>query len=682
LPETGGELHYVTMPLKFLASRRASRDGTPQRRGRVAWAAVGVVLACLVVLTLVFDWNWLRAPLQARLAVATGRSATIETVDGEWHHGPRLVLRGITLDDEPPSGKPLFKAREMTFDISITPLLRGELHLSEVGLSNAIINLHRDRSGEPNWSRRPGEPKPERDQEPVWKRLHIGALTLNDVVLTVLDEENNIELRARADSPPEAAQTRWPTRIDLTGHYGKSRFRGQIMTGTFITLTDTGTPFPIKGRVEVERTLVEADGVVADLLGNMSIDSRLTIAGPTLSSLYPTLRLALPSSPPYRLQGHLRLKDDVYNFDEIVGKIGRSDIGGHAQFDMRPKKPKLTATLASEQFALVDLGAAIGVPQEAPSRERIFPDAEFDVPRLNAMDAQVSLKARRLIVHPAVPFENLSMRIEVADGVMRLQPLQFGLSGGDIVATIVLDARRKPISADAAIDFRKIDFSRLFPTLDNERLSAGELGAQVRLNGRGQSVAELLGSANGTIAAAMDGGRISHAVVAAASLDGGKLLPLLLRGDKPVALRCAAVSLTVQQGMAWTEVFVLDTETVRIDASGALDMGAERLGFEVNAQPKEASILSLRGPLHIEGTFRHPRIAISAATLLRGGAAIALGVVNPLAALLPLIETGPGQDTNCAQTLQPVEGAVRQSQKSSTQAPAVAPRRQSRSSGK
>ncbi|MBI4191470.1 MAG: hypothetical protein HY525_13155 [Betaproteobacteria bacterium] len=34
---------------------------------------------------------------------------------------------------------------------------------------------------------------------------------------------------------------------------------------------------------------------------------------------------------------------------------------------------------------------------------------------------------------------------------------------------------------------------------------------------------------------------------------------------------------------------------------------------------------------------------------LRAGTALLLGVVNPLAALLPLIETGPGKDSNCAQ---------------------------------
>jgi len=294
------------------------------------------------------------------------------------------------------------------------------------------------------------------------------------------------------------------------------------------------------------------------------------------------------------------------------------------------------------------------------------------------MDADVTLNAHQLLVRPELPLENLSMKVELTEGVLRLRPLQFGFAGGDIVSTIVLDSRQRPLSADAAIDFRKVDFSRLFPTLDTNRISAGELGAQIRLTGRGQSVAELLGNADGTIAAAMDGGQISHTVVAAASLDGGKLLPLLLRGDEPVAIRCAALAMSVQQGLAHTQLLILDTAAVRINGNGAFDLKDERLALELNAQPKQASILSLRGPIYVEGTFRHPRVAVSAATLLRGGAAIALGVVNPLAALLPLIETGGGKDTDCARALSPVDSAVKQAQKTSEQPPAVARSRTAR----
>ena len=163
---------------------------------------------------------------------------------------------------------------------------------------------------------------------------------------------------------PGAEPEPWKTRIEVLGSYRKGRFAGQALTGPLITLRDTGTPFPIRGRFEVGRTSVEADGQVADILGNMRIDTRLRISGPSLASLYPTLSVALPSTPPYRLQGHLQLKDRVYGFDEIIGRIGRSDIGGRAVFDMRSSRPHLTATLVSERLALADLGAAIGVPQD------------------------------------------------------------------------------------------------------------------------------------------------------------------------------------------------------------------------------------------------------------------------------------------------------------------------------
>jgi hypothetical protein len=75
--------------------------------------------------------------------------------------------------------------------------------------------------------------------------------------------------------------------------------------------------------------------------------------------------------------------------------------------------------------------------------------------------------------------------------------------------------------------------------------------------------------------------------------------------------------------------------------------------------------------LHVQGTFLHPKFSVGAGALIRGGAAIALGVVNPLAALLPLIETGPGDDANCLQVLAPVAPALKQATQKSKQPPPV-----------
>lgn len=280
---------------------------------------------------------------------------------------------------------------------------------------------------------------------------------------------------------------------------------------------------------------------------------------------------------------------------------------------MKPR-PFLEAKVGSKRLALADLGVVVGVedPNAPPTNKtRVLPDARFDVPRLNAIDALVTLDARQIVMSPALALEDFSAAVKLANGVLRLEPMKFGFSGGDIVSTIVLDGRQVPIRADAAIDFRRIQFGQMFPTLDRMHVSDGQMGAQMRLVGQGQSVAEFLASSNGTLGAAMAGGRISQTVVAAASLDGGRLLPLLVTGDKPVSVRCAAVLMEVKQGVARSTLMVLDAETARIDGGAAIDLAAERLELELRAKPKSPSILSLRAPIFVQGTFKDARVTVS-----------------------------------------------------------------------
>jgi len=50
-------------------------------------------------------------------------------------------------------------------------------------------------------------------------------------------------------------------------------------------------------------------------------------------------------------------------------------------------------------------------------------------------------------------------------------------------------------------------------------------------------------------------------------------------------------------------------------------------------------------------TSRRHFLGMAAATPLAMTGALALGAVAPLAALIPLIETGPGENANCRQVL-------------------------------
>ena len=78
--------------------------------------------------------------------------------------------------------------------------------------------------------------------------------------------------------------------------------------------------------------------------------------------------------------------------------------------------------------------------------------------------------------------------------------------------------------------------------------------------------------------------------------------------------------------------------------------------LHVEPKPKRKGLLLLRTPVDLRGSFSHIELSLEKDPLIaRAGAALALAAVNPLAALLPLIETGPGEDTPCRSVLQAAE---------------------------
>ena len=93
---------------------------------------------------------------------------------------------------------------------------------------------------------------------------------------------------------------------------------------------------------------------------------------------------------------------------------------------------------------------------------------------------------------------------------------------------------------------------------------------------------------------------------------------------------------------------VFDTSDTVMFGEGSMNLDGEKLALEVRPEPKDVSPLSLRGPLHIGGTFKDPSFRPEAKPLLgRAALAAALYAIAPPAALLAFIETGPGESVDC-----------------------------------
>jgi uncharacterized protein involved in outer membrane biogenesis len=208
----------------------------------------------------------------------------------------------------------------------------------------------------------------------------------------------------------------------------------------------------------------------------------------------------------------------------------------------------------------------------------------------------------------------------------------------------------------AKVRFERLNLGRLLPDLKTTVASAGVIGGESEFSASGNSVAEWAESVDGDFTLMMSGGHISNLLLEFIGLDGGEVMKFLFGGDRRVGLRCAVTDFDVKDGVMDAQTFVFDTVDTKVLGEGRLDLGAEKVHLKLKPLPKDASILSLRSPIHIEGTFEDPEVRPDSKLFLRAGAAVALGLVNPLAALLPLIETGPGQDSNCGQLIAEATG--------------------------
>jgi uncharacterized protein involved in outer membrane biogenesis len=164
------------------------------------------------------------------------------------------------------------------------------------------------------------------------------------------------------------------------------------------------------------------------------------------------------------------------------------------------------------------------------------------------------------------------------------------------------------------------------------------------LQGTGRSTAEILATLHGDMGATVEQGTVSHLLVEAAGLDVAESLGVYLQGDRALVLTCAMADIGVTAGVLRPRLLVLDTKDSTVWVDGTLSLASEKLDLRLVVAPKDFSVLTLRSPIHVLGSFAQPSVQLEKGPLgVKLGASLLLGVINPLAALLPLVDAGNAQ---------------------------------------
>ena len=107
-----------------------------------------------------------------------------------------------------------------------------------------------------------------------------------------------------------------------------------------------------------------------------------------------------------------------------------------------------------------------------------------------------------------------------------------------------------------------------------------------------------------------------------------------------------------KDGVLTAQQFVIDTDPVRVDGSGTINLRDETLDLRLQGKPKKFQFVRLRAPITVKGSLAHPVLGVEAgAAMAQGGIGAALAFINPLAAMLAFIDPGLAKDANCGPLL-------------------------------
>jgi AsmA family protein len=626
-----------------------------------------------------------------------------------WVPGPHVSAAKVTVGNADWGKQGEFAtADSVEFDLAVLPLFAHTLSIPSVQFVAPSTHLERLADGRNNWTFAADSG----NASSPW-RFDLGRVKFNTGKFTVNDRQNDLDLqgsvevlqktlafdeqvtqqersarheaaarigengakqfgaRAQQHVAPASHKQGEPQRYAFSwtaaGRLRGAAIKGSGRIGSELELKHADEPFPMQAEITFGDTRVDLVGTLTDPSDLNGLDLRLWLSGSNLAQIYDIFRVTLPDSPPYategRLVGSFTGDEKKLRYEDFTARVGDSDLGGDLVYQIRSPRSQLTGKIQSDLLQFRDLAPLIGADPggikgaaKAPDAAgKLLPEEPFRPERWRAMDADVEFTGDRVFRDAQLPIHKMQARIVMDDGVLTLKPMRFNYARGDVDASMRFDGQSAPIKGKMQLTARGMQLNHILPAVEALKATLGQANGEVTLTGTGNSVGALLGAADGEVKLLLNDGTISKALLETAGLNLPNIVATKIFGDKQVAIDCAAADLVATGGVYNAQLFVIDTDVARIDVTGNLDLGKEKLDLTAHPDSKNLRFLSLRSPIHVRGTFSDPDISIDKGVLLaRGAGAIGLAIVaTPIAALLPLTATSNGDTSNpCATLLQ------------------------------
>ena len=646
---------------------------TKRRRRALIWVTsifgiFAIIAAAAVIFVATLDWNKAKPYITAAVSKATGRQLSINgdlELDLGWTS--RLRASGIQFENAHWSKQPqMAEVGLVDVQMDLWQLVREfRLVLPTVTISQAKVILEKNPDGVANWEFRaapavtqPAVPEKRRDLPIIEK------LIIDDSFLLFANQETNTRLELKLTQTEAAGFLEEPVKLTAKGTYQKLPLSLSLDGGSYENLRSSTEPYPLRINLDVGKLKAKIHGNLTEPLAMKGEDVMLDIQGDDMANLFPLIRLVFPSTPPYGLKGHLKHEGNIWSFSNFSGRVGDSDLSGTIRVDTAPKRPIMKADLVSKLVDFKDLAGFIGdkpgtdkgrTSSEEEEKaaaakneaDRLFPDQRYDLDRLRAMDADIRLRAERILA-PNLPIDDLNAKLSLNDGVLKFEPTVFGVANGRIEIYSTFDGSKRPSRVNIDARLRQLDLKR-FVKSEFAQKTIGPIGGRIALSGSGDSFRELMATASGNTFVMMSGGEISELLVRLAGLNVARALGVLARGDKPIPIRCALLDLQGNDGQMDIQTLAFDTANSVVSGEGKIDLRDEKVNIVLTPVPKDFSPFSLRSFIRVNGSLKN--ISVFPDPIKTGTESLFAKIFNVivLLALSPLQprDLGLGQDVDC-----------------------------------
>ena len=475
--------------------------------------------------------------------------------------------------------------------------------------------------------------------------------------------------------------------VNATGRYRDQAVKFELASsGALPWEADGGAdsraaaPVALTLELKIGRAEFAFKGSALDALHLGGLTGRFSLKGPSLAAVGDPLGVTLPTTSAFRTEGRVVRQGDTWRVVVDDATVGASRLNGAFTYEAGLPVPKLSGRLGGARLLLADLGPAVGMAPKAladakpvansktnsknkaknninakaaaasnrPDKAagKVLPGRLFDLKVLRVMDANVLIDIADVDLNTSLlePLRPLHAHLQLIGGVLTLRDLDARTADGQLRGDMALDGRGAKALWSANVRW---DGVRLERWIHQERKGgvppfvSGRMNGRANLKGEGRSTAEILATLKGTARTELQGGAVSHLLVEAGGLDVAQALGVLIKGDDALPVQCAVADLVAQDGLFRPRVMVLDTTDSAIWIDGTLSLATEALDLRAVVMPKDFSPLTLRTPLRVRGSFANPEVSVEKGPLgLKLAGAFLLGLVNPLAALIPLVDPG------------------------------------------